>query len=275
MVLSSFQLNHAVELSEDGKTLYASSADAVYAWPYDAGAGTLGGDRKTLVQGMRNNDHVSRTLLLSRKSKSTLLVSRGSAENLDMETQDVKSGRSQIRAFDINNLPDGKPYSYTDGKVIGWGLRNSVGVAEHPITGGIFSVENSADNIRRGGTDVHQDNPGEELNFHGFLNGSTESQGGNYGYPDCFALWATDLPEGGSLKVGSQFSLDPGSDLNDEKCAKDYVAPRLTFQAHTAPLDIVFTPDGSEAYVSFHGSCEFSYALDSWQPVLTLRTREP
>jgi len=205
---------------------------------------------------MRNNDHVSRTLTLSRKSKGTLLVSRGSGENMDMGTREVTSGRSQIRAFDINNLPGGKPYSYTDGKVLGWGLRNSVGVAEEPITGGIFSVENSADNIQRKGKDVHEDNPGEELNFHGFLNGSTEGQGGNYGYPDCFALWDTDLPEGGSMKVGSQFALDPDSDLNDEKCAKDYVAPRLTFQAHTAPLDIVFTPDGSEAYVTFHGSCE-------------------
>lgn len=103
-------------------------------------------------------------------------------------------------------------------------------MAEEPLTGGIFSVENSADQIQRQGKDIHQDDPGEELNFHGFLNGSTESQGGNYGYPDCFALWGTDVPNVGSMTVGSQFALDPNATLNDTTCAQNYVAPRLTFQ---------------------------------------------
>ena len=114
--------------------------------------------------------------------------------------------------------------------MLGWGLRNSVGVAEEPKTGGIYSVENSADQISRDGTDIHQDDPGEEMNFHGFLNGSTESQGGNYGYPDCFALWGTNIPNVGSMKVGSQFSLTQSTTLNDSLCASNYVAPRLTFQ---------------------------------------------
>lgn len=138
---------------------------------------------------------------------------------------------------------------------MGWGLRNSVGVAEHPVTGGIFSVENSADQIDRSGTDIHQDNPGEELNFHGFLNGSTEDQGGNYGYPDCFAVWGTDgFPDLGNMTTGSQFVLNPSDTLNDTTCAQNYVAPRLTFQAHTAPLDIRFNNEGTTAYVTFHGS---------------------
>jgi hypothetical protein len=34
-----------------------------------------------------------------------------------------------------------------------------VGIAEHPVSGGIYSVENSADQITRMGVDVHQDNP--------------------------------------------------------------------------------------------------------------------
>lgn len=170
--------------------------------------------------------------------------------------QHLDSGRSQIRAFDIGNLPAGRPYDYpSEGRLLGWGLRNSVGVAEHPVTGGIFSVENSADQLERSGTDIHEDNPGEEMNWHGFLNGSTEDQGGNYGYPDCFALWGTDLPHRGNMTVGSQFTLDPNSStLNDSSCAQDRVPPRLTFQAHTAPLDILFNTDGTAAYVTFHGS---------------------
>ncbi|KAL9627673.1 MAG: hypothetical protein Q9164_007530 [Protoblastenia rupestris] len=132
-------------------------------------------------------------------------------------------------------------YDYTnDGMRLGWGLRNSVGLAEHPDTGGIYSVENSADEIMREGEDVHQDNPGEELNFHGYLNGTEYSpQGSNYGYPYCFAAWKPeDLPQNDDLGVGSNFATgDQNSAINDTFCA-EYTTPRLTFQAHTAPLDI-------------------------------------
>ena len=257
-LITTEQLNHAIELSADGKTLYASTSEAVYSWPYDAAAGTVDLDSNvTLISNMSNSDHVSRTLLLSRKVNGTLLVSRGSGENMDFSAQEVSSGISQIKAFDINNLPDGRPYDYaSEGTLIGWGLRNSVGVAEHPVTGGIYSVENSADQIKRSGTDIHQDDPGEEMNYHGFLNRTDELHGKNYGYPDCFALWGTDIPDKGKLTVGDQFTLDPNSDLNDTTCADEYVSPRLTFQAHTAPLDMLFTPDGAEAYITFHGSCK-------------------
>lgn len=152
-----------------------------------------------------------------------------------------------------------EPYSYADdGILIGWGLRNSVGVAEHPITGGIWSVENSADGIRRGGQDIHEDNPGEELNFHGSLNDSS-TLGANHGYPHCFAVWnTTTIPERGGLGVGDQFVIDGpnnGGSVTDEVCARDYTPPRLTFRAHMAPLDIKFPPgDGARAFVAFHGS---------------------
>ncbi len=194
-------------------------------------------DQKTLVQNMSNNDHVTRTLLLSKKAPGILLVSRGSNENLDNIAKDITSGHSQIRAFNLTNATDGQPYDYaSSGKMLGWGLRNSVGVAEEPTTGGIFSVENSADDIERENQDIHQDDPGEEMNFHGFLNGSTEDQGGNYGYPDCFALWGANVPDKGDMIVGSQFTLNPNNQLNDSTCAENYVAPRLTFQVLSWPI---------------------------------------
>ncbi|KAK2597640.1 hypothetical protein N8I77_012417 [Diaporthe amygdali] len=252
-VVENSDLNHAVQLSADGRTLYASTSNDVFRWPYDAAAGTLG-DRETLVTNMSNGGVSQSCVILY--ANNTLLVSRGSSENLDFGAAQLDSGISQIRAFDIGNLPNGRPYNYaSEGRLMGWGLRNSVGVAEHPGTGGIYSVENSADQIDRSGTDIHQDNPGEEMNYHGFLNGSTEDQGGNYGYPDCFALWGTDnFPDQGNMTVGSQFTLSPNSTLNDTTCAEDRVSPRLTFQAHTAPLDMLFNTNGTTAYITFHGS---------------------
>lgn len=134
---------------------------------------------------MSNDDHTTRTLLMSQKQPGTLVVSRGSQSNIDLEAETLASGHSQIKTWDLTNFTsDSKPYDFTtSGRLLGWGLRNSVGVAEEPLTGGVWSVENSVDEIKRGDVDVHQSNPGEEVNYHGFLNGSTENQGGNYGYP--------------------------------------------------------------------------------------------
>lgn len=99
-----------------------------------------------------------------------LLVSRGSDGNVDDEAAEQSSGHSQLRAFNLTDLgQDDDPYDYMDGVLLGWGLRNSVGVAEHPVTGGIYSVENSVDQLRRSGKDIHTNNPAEEMNFHSTL----------------------------------------------------------------------------------------------------------
>jgi len=224
-------------------------------WAYDPNKATISGDPTVLVTGMDNPDHTTRTLLLSKKSADTLLISRGSQDNIDQIAEDVSSGHSQIRSFNIGSGAK-LPYNYSSsGTRLGWGLRNSVGVAEHPISGGIFSVENSADDINRAGTDIHTNNPGEELNFHGFLTkkANPDVQGANYGYPLCFAAWnVTEIPNSGNLQTGEQFQI--GQDPNDGACQGNVVAPTLTFPAHWAPLDIKFNTRGTTAYITSHGS---------------------
>lgn len=171
---------------------------------------------------------------MSQKVDGMLLISRGSTSNIDPAAELLSSGHSQIKVFNLNNIT-ANGYTYdTDGMRLGWGLRNSVGVAEHPTTGGIFSVENSVDQATRDGQDVHEDNPGEEMNFHGYLNGTEYTpQGSNYGYPYCFAAWApSDLPNNSNLTVGSQFAIgDVNNTINDTYCAEQ-TPPRLTFEAH-------------------------------------------
>lgn len=254
------QLNHGLALSDDSKTLYASSPEAVYSWQYDPASQTVSQSNRTLVDNMNTDDHTTRTLLIPRMVNETLLVSRGSTSNIDPDAEMLSSGHSQIRAFNLGNLT-GNPYDFdVDGLRLGWGLRNSVGVAEHPLTGGIFSVENSADQVTRDGQDIHEDNPGEEMNFHGYLNGTKYApQGSNYGYPFCFAAWVTsNIPLNGNLTVGSQFAIGtPNNTINDSYCAEQ-TPPRLTFQAHMAPLDIKFNDSGNEAWVTFHGSWDRS-----------------
>jgi len=256
-VLNDASLNHGIEISADGRTLYASNSDKTMRWAYDSNTTRVSGQPTTLVEGMDNEDHTTRTLLLSKKVPGTLLVSRGSNDNIDLAAANLESGHSQLRSFNVNGT-DVQAQNYTTGGTrIAWGLRNSVGVAEHPITGGIYSVENSADNIERLGQDIHTNNPGEELNYHGFLDGSSGSSisliGGNYGYPQCYAVWnISEIPNSSLLRTGSQFAL--GDNPDDLYCLSNTTAPRLTFPAHWAPLDIVFNNGGTAAYITSHGS---------------------
>lgn len=53
--------------------------------------------------------------------------------------------------------------------------------------------------------------------------------------------------------MGQQFSIDPDN-VSDEECRTQRTPPTLVFDAHMAPLDIVFGPAGRAAFVSFHGS---------------------
>jgi glucose/arabinose dehydrogenase len=250
-------VNHGIALSSDGKTLYASSMDAAWSWAYDSAAQSAS-DQRTLVGAMAGSDHVTRTLLLSEKVNDTLVISRGSNSNIDPVAADLASGHSQIRAFQIGSLTGNQNYTYAaDGLRLGWGLRNSVGIAEHPVTGGIWSVENSADNVQRNKVSIREDNPGEELNFHGYLNGTEyDQQGANFGYPQCYAAWNLKaLPQNSNLSVGAQFAIDGGGG-NDTYCAAQ-ASPRLSFLAHQAPLDMKFNNSGTEAWISFHGSWYF------------------
>lgn len=218
--------------------------------------------------------HTSRTLLLSRKAPGLLLVSRGSQSNLDYAALDISTGVSTIKAFNVTNATDSSYRFDRDGLLLGWGLRNSVGVAEDPVTGGIYSVENSVDNIDRSGQNIHENNPGEEMNFHGYLNGTrTDEQGGNYGYPTCFAAWGVDeIPDNEGIQVGTQFAIgEQNSTLNDTFCREDRIAPRLTFQAHQAPLDMKFNQNGTAAWITFHGSW-YVYTLLSFPNQVAILT---
>lgn len=211
---------------------------------------------------MSSNDLVTRTLLLSRKSPNILLVSRGVPDGDELKAEALSSGLSQIRAFD---LTPSQVYDFSSqGQVLGWGLRNSVGVAEHPVTGGIFAVENSMDGVTRNGVDIHENNPAEELNYLGVLDSSSQIDeskvGKNYGFPSCFAVWEVDeVPDHQGLRVGDQFAVDErDGQVTDEDCNNPdkFEGPKLAMPAHWAPLDIKFGEDGKEAFVSFHGSCE-------------------
>ncbi|KAF3082516.1 hypothetical protein TWF569_004066 [Orbilia oligospora] len=251
LILSDTTLNHGLTLSADGRTLFASSSTTAFSWSYDPSSGATS-NKRTLVTGMGAgpSGHTTRSLYASIKNPDLLLISWGSDGNFDWGASNINSGRSQIRGYSISQVSNNPVAFNQGGTIFGWGLRNSVGIGEDPA-GGIWSVENSADNIVRNGQDVHNNNPGEELNYHGLA--TDNSQRGNYGYPECLAVWqVSDLPNNGGLTTGRQFS-NMTSSVTDAVCASSRQNPRITFPSHTAPLDVKFDAQGN-AWVSFHGS---------------------
>lgn len=94
------------------------------------------------------------------------------------------------------------------------------------------------------------------MNYLGTLNNNVSpNQGGNFGYPQCFSAWDVgSLPNNANIQVGTQFAIDPNATNNDDAVCRAKVAPRLVFQAHMAPLAVLFNDAGTEAWITFHGS---------------------
>lgn len=163
MLLENSSLNHGIEFSPDGQTLYASSANSAWSWSYNATDATVS-NPMLLVTNMGGTTHSTRTLHIPTSHPNLLVISRGSDGNLDANAALISSGHSQVKVFDLNNVPsDG--YDFTgDGKLLAYGVRNEVGVTSD-WQGFVWGVMNSADDVTRNGTDISKDNPAEELHY--------------------------------------------------------------------------------------------------------------
>ncbi|CAJ2507741.1 Uu.00g089270.m01.CDS01 [Anthostomella pinea] len=252
MLISSIALNHGLALTPDGSTLYASGERTVYAWAYDAATRMVSGQR-TVVTGMDSGIHSTRTLMVVASQPNMVLVQVGSNANLDMDSAQPATGRAIIKIFDMNNAP-ATGYDYkTAGEVFAYGLRNEIGFIQDP-TGVVWGVENSGDDFTINGDDIHNDNPAEKLNN---LGDPLTARDIWYGYPTCFSVWDPTAFINRNLTTGEQFMLAADS-VNgvstDADCATKATPPRLTFEAHSAPIWNAFDADATNMYVTLHGS---------------------
>ena len=103
-VVADTSLNHGIEISEDGNTLYASNSDKLYSWDYSSDERRVTSNATTLVENMEGTDHTSRTLLLTKSAPGMIVINRGSFENIDIEARDIGSGHSQVKAFNISGV---------------------------------------------------------------------------------------------------------------------------------------------------------------------------
>jgi glucose/arabinose dehydrogenase len=170
-----------------------------------------------IVPGLPTGGHWTREIEFGPDDR--LYVSVGSSCNL-CEEGDAR------RAAVVRYAADG-----SSEEIIAEGLRNTVGLAFHPVTGALWASQNERDNL---GDDV----PAEELNILS-PGGAVE----HFGWPYCY-----------ENRVPNPEYSDPG------RCAGT-VVPALEMQAHSAPLGMVFYdgdqfPDEyrGDLFLAFHGS---------------------
>jgi len=136
-------LNHGLSLTPDGKTLYASSMAQAWSWTYDP-ATMKASDQKVVIKGMNPGGHNTRTLAVVPQQPNLLLAQVGSNANWDYASESPSAGRSIVKVFDMSKAPEGG-YTYnSQGQVLGYGMRNEIGLAFDPA-GHVWGVENSGD----------------------------------------------------------------------------------------------------------------------------------
>ena len=231
------RLNHGLAVFNG--YLFASSDTIVYRWPWAGGRNVIDSNlRKEIVINIAygadgsslgaDRGHTTRTLAFDRQGR--LFVSVGSYGNVD-----ANSHRSRVRVFDGLAEASAAAVEFNSGAVWADGLRNEVGLA-FDASGVLWGVENGADNLNRAdiGGDVHNTNPGEELN-------KLDRPGAYYGYPRCWSEDELAAPHG--LGARTQWAWPSFMPATTDAWCRDpanVVPPSLVMPAHTAPLGIAF-----------------------------------
>jgi glucose/arabinose dehydrogenase len=211
--------------------LYVATTREVFRIPYADGDRQARGAPERIISGLADGGHSTRDLAFSGDGK-TLYVSVGSegnkAESMGAKPANLVAferthgqgatwGREEWRAAVLAIDPDGKnmrPYAN--------GLRNCAGLALQQETGALWCAVNERDML---GDDLPPDYA------------TSLKPGGFYGWP-----W---------FYIGDH--VDPAHRGVRRDLRGKIIVPDVLIQAHSAPLGIVFGPDGS-GFVALHGS---------------------
>lgn len=202
--------------------LYIAETDQVAVYDYDEKNLSAVNKRK-IIDLPGGGNHVTRTLLfMPAPNEDKLLISVGSTCNV-CDEEDWRRAKILIANHDGSDL-----------KEFARGLRNSVFMAIHPVTGKIWATEMGRDLL---GDDI----PPDEINII--------EEGNHYGWPYCYGknVQDEDFYKGPEVR---------------KPCEEVGVMPsHIDLPAHSAPLGLAFFPEEgwAEDYwhnllVAYHGS---------------------
>ncbi|MCU0245301.1 MAG: PQQ-dependent sugar dehydrogenase [Bryobacter sp.] len=160
--------------------------------------------------------HSTRSLIFT--PEGTLLFANGSTCNFCNEAD---SRRATVLEYNADGSGE---------RLFARGLRNTIGLAYHPVTGELWAGDH-------GGDGLGDDDPPEEVNVL--------TSGADYGWPDC---------------VAQRRAVSWGPQARPGRCA-DTSAPELEMQAHSSPIGLSFytgnafpVPFRNDALLAFRGS---------------------
>ena len=206
--------------------LYVAETDAlsVYDYEYDESRQINRPVNGTKIVDLPSSGgHSTRSILfMPQPNDHKLLISVGSSCNVCEET-DWRRAKVLVADAGGNDLTE-----YAKG------LRNTVFMTIHPVTGEIWGTDMGRDHL---GDDL----PPDEINII--------RQGGNYGWPICYGKNTHDT------------SYDKNTYIRNP-CMEPFETPsHIDIPAHSAPLGLAFVPEEGwpegmwyDALVAYHGS---------------------
>jgi glucose/arabinose dehydrogenase len=196
------ELNQPFGMAMLDDTFYVGNTNALVAFPYMMGARRITAPGRTLAT-FKPGGHWTRSILPSPDGKK-LYIGVGSSSNIAENGMDAEAGRALIYEFD---RASGK------GRTFASGLRNAVGMAWEPRTGGLWTVVNERDGLG-------DETPPDYL--------TTVREGGFYGWP--YSYWGQT--------VDDRVPQDPAM-------VATAITPDYALGGHTASLGLCWLPAGT------------------------------
>jgi glucose/arabinose dehydrogenase len=232
--------------------LYYATNDAVRRYAWRPGQLEPSGDAETIVRGLPTGGHEAKSIALG--PGDALYVNIGSQTNSCQE-RDRRSrspGRDPCRELDGRAgvwrfSASRRDQQQADGQRFATGLRNALGLAVHPASGGLWATVHGRDQLAQNwGVDerTSAENPGEEL--------VRVDRGDDFGWPYCY--YSVDL----KTKVLAPEYGGDGRQVG--RCAR-VEAPVAAYPGHWAPMALAFGGKGvlgdsyaDGVFIAFHGS---------------------
>ena len=234
--------------------LYSDDRTRIGRWPLAAGSLLPSGPEQVVVAGLPTQGHEARNFAID--SSGALFVNVGSLTNAcqvqDRQTESPGhdpcaelATRAGIWKFDAN----GSDQTPATGVHYATGLRNAMGLAVDPRTGGLYATQHGRDQLFQTWPKLFDarygaDNPAEEM--------VRVTEHADFGWPYCyFSMTAKHLvlaPEYG------------GNGTATGRCATK-TEPIAWFPGHWAPMSLLFYSGTAfpakyrgGAFIAFHGS---------------------
>lgn len=221
-----------------GEDLLVAEHDGVRRLPRQ---GTAWGAPQAFIGNLPAGGHALKSVKVS--PDGHIFINVGSSCNVCVEEDPT---RATLLRFNADGRPAGALLTlgrHAQSAIWARGLRNSQGMAWHPVTGALYATNEGADNrsALKNGV-VNDDLPPEHLNLI--------EAGKHYGWPYCWG--DTTQPDG--------LFQDPNVSADTGVCSASQ-APALLLPAHSTPIGITFLnnsrlPEGwrEDAVIALHGS---------------------